>query len=196
MRRFLALLLAVICLVSAAAAEADWRFEMDGAQWGMAGADIALLMGVSVEEIIPMRVSGDENDAVQVPLDLLDVWDREIYGCDADVSYVFADDELRMLVYDMVPDADDVDAVRAGLTAEYGEPQQEFERLYGVMDAFIPGMYTEDSFAGADCWELPDGTLLYFVNYANKMVAHSDNQYVMCGMDYAGMAAALGIAVE
>lgn len=158
MKKTAALLLALLLLFTAAAAE-TFNFR-SGVTWGMK----------------PSAVRGCEQ--------LTDAQDYSINGYtvvlvpQANVSryaarllYLFDETGLKVAFYDFVDETVDDTAAYAYLTSalagKYGEPSEDAAPIAVVLDQIAPGKYPEDEMQGVSCWTLEDDTLVAIVRYTD-----------------------------
>lgn len=157
MKRFLAWMLAAMCLIgTAAAAETPHEFSFrNGITWGM-----------EAQEILEYEGEEEWHDQEQLAggVKVMMLEDAEVSLFEADLSYVFAESSLQMCLYELSLDEEEAGYLTGALQTKYGEGVHSHEMLYEMMCALVPDIYEEeDPFAGGLCWYLLDGTVIQFV---------------------------------
>lgn len=149
MKKLWAILMALL-LVGGALAEGAFSLE-NGVTWGMTEGDVLAMEGTADTEFA--NYSGFET---------LEVDDVAFRGHEADVSYLFVNDALLMVAYEL--DIEDVDpaALVQQLDGEYGAHVDDKGAAYYSFISRLTGtLYTmqpQVSGIGVN-WTLPDGTL-------------------------------------
>lgn len=172
MKRFLAWMLAVMCMIgTAAAAELPAEFSFrNGITWGMEAQEILAYEGEEEWHDLEQLAGG-------VKVMMLE--DAEVSLFEADLSYVFAESGLQMCLYQLSLDEAEAEYLTGALQTKYGEGVHSHEMLYEMMCALAPDAYEEeDPFAGGLCWYLLDGTVIQLAGIEDSDV------YIIAYMNY------------
>ena len=149
MKKLWAILMALL-LVGGALAEGAFSLE-NGVTWGMTEGDVLAIEGTA-----------DTEFGTYGGFETLEVEDVAFRGHEADVSYLFVNDALLMVAYEL--DIEDVDpaALVQQLDGEYGAHVDDKGAAYYSFISRLTGtLYTmqpQVSGIGVN-WTLPDGTL-------------------------------------
>ena len=134
-----------------------------GVRWGMSQAEIQQL---------------EQTDMVERSQDgwsvLYTTSQVEVSRFQADLVYMFFQNQLRMITYDFGQDgnAASYTYLRGALSSVYGETREPgAEEVVRLMDQIYPGYYTVSLLNQVCGWTAPDGTTVYLYYYGEGTYA-------------------------